>query len=241
MDIPKFYDGGQVLLRLVDPTFDTETLIFTVAGLIAAMGVNSHGVGVCCNTVSQIASSRDGLPVGCVVRKILQQKTRVDATLFIQSVRHASGQNYTIGGPDGITSLECSANKVSEFRPSPHRVFHTNHPLVNDEAEVYATSASASIPDPIVGRQPTNSETRFNAVANILGDSKSRVTVDTVKAILSDESTLVCAMRESSVPSYTAASMVAVLSKPPAIELAPGPPAVTEFKTHTFRVSRHAE
>jgi hypothetical protein len=234
MDLPKFYDGTQVLLRVKDGNSDVESLILSFAGIVATTGVNNRGVGVCCNTVSQLASSRDGLPVAFIVRTILEQDSRQDAVHFVKTVRHASEQNYTIGGPDGIVSLECSANKVAEFAPLPGRVYHTNHPLVNDDVEQRPNGPKVDVADPITGRQRPNTSIRFDAAARALANPQENMTIDAVQAILSNPESLVCAMRESPLPSFTGGSIVMELSVPPVVHLAPGPPAVTEYKTWTF-------
>jgi hypothetical protein len=233
MDLPKYYDGAQVLLRVQDAGSGVDALVLTVAGLIVTTGVNSRGVGCCCNTVSQLASSRDGLPVAFIVRHVLAQTSRADAERFVRSIHHASGQNYTIGDPGGIVSLECSATRVAAFAPLPSRVYHTNHPVVNDDLEARPDGGSASIPDPITGRQRTNTEIRFEAAGAALHDA-AEVTVDTAKGILSNRESLVCAMRETEIPSFTFGSVVMVLSAPPVMHLAPGPPAVTEYRTWAF-------
>jgi hypothetical protein len=233
MDLPKYYDGAQVLLRVEDAESGVDALILTIAGLIVTTGVNSRGVGCCCNTVSQLTSSRDGLPVAFIVRHILAQTSRADAERFVRSIRHASGQNYTIGDPGGIVSLECSATRVAAFAPLPGRVYHTNHPVVNDDLETRPDGGNTSIPDPITGRQRTNTETRFEAAAAALHDA-GKVTVDTAKGILSDPTSLVCAMLESGIPSFTFGSVVMELSAPPVMHLAPGPPAVTAYQTWAF-------
>ena len=53
-----------------------------------------------------------------IVRRTLEQPTREEALAFVRSVTHASGQNYTVGGPDGVTSLECSAASRCRIQPS---------------------------------------------------------------------------------------------------------------------------
>jgi len=232
MDLPKYYDGSQTLLYLCAPDSHTNACVWTIAGLLGAMGVNERGVGVCCNTVSQLRSSRDGLPVVCVIRKILEQPTRPSAVAFVKSVHHASGQNYTIGGPDGITSLECSANQAVEYLPLPGRVFHTNHPVVNDELEPIPAGSQPPAADPITGRQKTNSETRFSAVQSALGEAGTDLTVRDVQAVLGNPETLVCALREGATPSFTITSMVAELSVPPQLCFAPGPPSSNEYRTY---------
>jgi isopenicillin-N N-acyltransferase-like protein len=234
MDLPKFYDGAQVLMQVKDANSDLESLILTVAGLIVTTGVNSCGIACCCNTVSQLASSRDGLPVAFIVRNVLAHETRADAVRFVTSIHQASGQNYMVGGPDGITSLECSANKCVEFQPLPSRIYHTNHPVVNDDLETRPNGKSAAIPDPITGTQRCNTEIRFDAAAAALEDAPEPATAEVMKSILSNPESLICAMRDSAVPSFTFGSVVYELSVPPVLHLAPGPPAVTEYRAWTF-------
>lgn len=234
MDLPKLYDGTQVLLRVKNADSDVEAELLSFAGIIGTTGLNNCGVGVCCNTVSQLTSSRDGLPVAFIVRAILEQRTRADAEGFVRSIRHASGQNYTIGGPDGIVSLECSASEVVAFAPVPGRVYHTNHPVVNRDLEVHPNGREGNIPDPITGRQRTNTEQRFDAAEKALANLSTEVTVETMKEALSDVDSLVCVMRDGPLPSFTGGSIVMELSTPPVLHLAPGPPAVTEFRTYRF-------
>jgi hypothetical protein len=229
MDIPKFYDGSQTLLFISGSGGAGVDCVWTIAGIIGAMGVNRHGVGVCCNTVSQLAHSLDGLPVAFIVRRILDHPTRADAVAFVKSVRHASGQNYTIGGPDGITSLECSANMYLEYTPSPGIVFHTNHPVVNDERAQAGPEADPA--DRPSGDPPTNSELRFEAISRGLGHSTS-LTVETVKSLLSNAESLVCATREAPSPSFTASSMVAELGSPPVVHITGGPPHQASYATY---------
>ena len=40
---------------------------------------------------------------------------------------------FVIGGPDGIIDVECSAGKVVRYSAGSGRVWHTNHPLANDD------------------------------------------------------------------------------------------------------------
>jgi predicted choloylglycine hydrolase len=234
MDLPRYYDGSQVLLRIQGEENETDVLIFTAAGLLATCGLNRHGVGICCNTVAQLSFSSDGLPVICVVRRVLEQETRSDAVTFVKSVCHASGQNYTIGGPDGATALECSANGVAEFRALPTRVFHTNHPLASEDLNDAARQAREADTDR--ERQGlsvlSNSELRFQAVSKALSNADETVTVDGVASILS--ASPVCVSRTPDGGGITFGSLIMELSVPPVLHLAPGPPAETAYAEHRF-------
>src|SRR5208283_3140745 len=69
------------------------------------------------------------------LRGVLQQETEEAAIDFLRRVKHASGQNYIVGGPSKVYDYECSTNKVVQFTPSagPDVVWHTKHPLVSDD------------------------------------------------------------------------------------------------------------
>ena len=80
-------------------------------------GPSLKTIGICCNELPQLNHAADGLPVAFVHRGVLAQSTLDDAVAFIQQIKHATGQNYMIGGPQKIVTYECSANKVSQFVP----------------------------------------------------------------------------------------------------------------------------
>ena len=233
MDIPKFYDGSQTLLFMSASGSEAEDCVWTVAGAIGFMGVNGHGVGVCCNTVSQLASSRDGLPVAFIVRTILELPRRWKAVTRVKSFRHASGQNYTIGDPMGVTSLECSTKRFVRFIPLPGRLYHTNHPVVNLDLEA-AAAPTESAAKTGADSATSDSEIRFAAISRALEAAGPAVTVEDVEAMLGDARSPVCVMRDGPKRSFTATSMVVELSEPPVVHLAPGPPASVPYETYAL-------
>ncbi len=185
LDLPSYFDGFQTLLRIKNQNSGLESFILTVSGFIAACGLNSKSVGICCNTLLQLNQRPDGLPVAFIVRKVLEQPGYAEAVKFIHEIKHASGQNYTIGGPDEIGCFECSANKVSQFVPTgvTGRVYHTNHPLVNDDQGIYQDILK-ELPAKDRPKVPGNSEIRLSSLENRLKDSSQEVTVETIKSIL---------------------------------------------------------
>jgi hypothetical protein len=94
MDMPGWCDGHQVLLHVIDPSSPVEVFAFTVAGKISLCGMNSAGLGMCCNTLSQLDYARDGLPEDFVVRGFLERASLAAGLEFLRTVPHASGQNY---------------------------------------------------------------------------------------------------------------------------------------------------
>jgi len=135
LDVETFRDGFQVVLHIADTSSETEALIASVAGLIGLNGLNNKGIGVCVNALLPLNSRTDGLPVACVVRGVLSCASAQQARDFLRRIPHACGQNYLVGGPDGVIDLECSANQVVEYRPGewPGVVWHANMPLANDD------------------------------------------------------------------------------------------------------------
>ena len=71
MDIEKYTDGYQILVRLERTITRPEQLILTHPGLIALNGLNETGIGACMNTLMQLEASSKGLPVAFIVRRIL--------------------------------------------------------------------------------------------------------------------------------------------------------------------------
>ena len=135
MDIPTFYHGFQMVMKIIEPETGHESLILTFPGHLGITGMNNRGVSINCNTLIQLSYGTEGLPVTYVVRAVTNCTTQEEAIDLVRSARHASGQNYLIGGPERPVSLECSAGAVEEFRPFPGAPFtyHTNHPLVNKD------------------------------------------------------------------------------------------------------------
>lgn len=170
LDVETFRDGFQVVLHITDPVSRTEALVASVAGLIGFNGMNNRGVGLCVNTLLPLNSRTDGLPVACVVRGVLSCASAAEARDFLRRVPHACGQNYLVGGPDGVFDLECSANQVVEYRPDEGNgaVWHANLPLANDD---YTPDFRAASDKPPSSPYRQSSQTRFQAVARRLGQT----------------------------------------------------------------------
>ncbi|WP_298369319.1 C45 family peptidase [uncultured Lutibacter sp.] len=135
MDIPQFYHGFQTVLKISEPNSDKETMVLTMPGHLGITGMNNRLVSINCNTLMQLDYRKTGLPVTFIVRGVLDKNTQEEALNFINKIEHASGQNFIIGGAEKVYSLECSANKVAEYRPFKNSFFtyHTNHPMSNTD------------------------------------------------------------------------------------------------------------
>ena len=237
MDIGGFYNSYQTLLHIKYPDSDLETLVFTCAGLVALNGVNNKAVGVTVNTLSQLAHSDNGLPVAFVIRGLLEQKNQEDAVRFLHGVKHASGQNYIIGGKEKIYDFEASAGKVSRYVPFKNAgvVYHTNHPLANDD---YTARFRRWLTTNDLGEIANSSSgTRFQLLEEKLKARSGLLEVNAIKAILKScdsDRFPVCVSYRNERELFTFGSVVIIFSEKPELQLAAGPPNSTEYVTFSF-------
>lgn len=236
MDLESFRQGFQILFRIKYDESDLECFVFTCAGLIITNGMNNKSIGVCVNAVSQLSYSREGLPVAFVVRGILEQTTLDNAVEFVKTVKHASGQNYVIGGPENVVDFEASSTKLIEYAPSPntHAIYHTNHPIVNDDYNrKYKEFLEKSN-----GNEESDSDSfvRLQSLEVRLKEVE-KIDVEIIKSILSSKDTAknpVCRPYDKSNPYFTFGCTIMVLSESPELHVAPGPPDITPFQIFRF-------
>jgi predicted choloylglycine hydrolase len=234
LDLEAFRDGFQVVLHIAANHSLPEQFIFTCAGLIAANGVNNRSIAIACNTLLQLSASRDGLPVAFVVRGVLAQISPENALKFLQGIKHASGQNYILGARDQVFDFEASANKVVEFRPAMDGsiVYHTNHPLVNDDLKPWYLSmkqVAALFPE---GKSQGDSETRLASVEKRLRQPASGIDEGVIKETLRSRDSSrhpVCRSRKEGDPVFTFGATIMTLSDNPSLEVTMGPPDANEF------------
>jgi isopenicillin-N N-acyltransferase-like protein len=236
MDLESFRQGFQVLLHIKHDNSDLESFVFTCAGLIITNGMNNKSIGVCVNTVAQLSYSKDGLPVAFVVRGILERTSLEAAVEFVKTVKHASGQNYCIGGPEKVYDFEASASKVVDYSSAPeiHVIYHTNHPLVNDDYNrIYKEFLSKSEEGE---HFHPNSYARFQSLDKRLKTAQE-IDIETIKSTLSSKDTAenpVCRSYDKAQPFFTFGCTIMVLSESPELHVAPGPPDVTPFQVFRF-------
>ncbi len=232
MDIEAFHDGSQVLLRSRPKGNTPDSLVLTTAGMIGLTGLNSSGVGVCVNTLAELAPSPSGLPVAFVIRGVLTCRTLDAADEFLRAVTHASGQNYMVGAPNGLLDRECSASQVRGVEPTAHRIIHTNHPLVNDDVATDRPKVGAATQR--TQRPPSTTRERYDLLAAGVVGCEDPLTVARLQEVLSDRSAPVSVVPSGEGDFMTFASVVMELSENPVLHLAPGPPDRTEYEAHAF-------
>ena len=213
MDIPRVHDGTQAVLRVSDES-GLEVSVLIYAGMIGLTGCNSAGVALVVNNLDMLPGSLTGLPVSCVTRGILKQRTLAEATAFALRVPHATGQHYGMASPDGEASVEGWATGVAELEIGDTLV-HTNHPLYTDEP----------VGDIEDRYQWSRTRERLDYVA---GEIDACQEVGDLQRVLSDRSVPVSI--EANGNSMTFGAVIYECSVPAKMWATPGPPHLHAFQ-----------
>ncbi len=243
MDMPDYLDNYQVVLHIKDDQSDVESFIFSVAGLLALNGANNHSLGIVCNNLSQLNHTKDGLPVAYVHRGVLEKGSYSEAVSFLESIQHASGQNYLLGSPSGIIDLECSANQVEKYsHPGRDRsICHTNHPFANtdlriDTAEGGPTTHASIKSD---GIKDLDSRIRFSVLYDQLAiyEKSEQANKDLAVRLLSSHDSVSHPVCRHSSPGnnwMTIGTSIMCLDEHPQLYICPGPPCTARFTQYSF-------
>jgi isopenicillin-N N-acyltransferase-like protein len=227
LDIPGFYHGYQTVLRIRERGTDLDALVLTIPGVVAANGLNSRGVGVCVNAVTQLAYTTDGLPVAFIIRGILKKRSFGEASEFLRAIKPAAPQNYVLGGPDGMASFELAGNRIAPFVPfvGAALTYHTNHPMVNENFNpkfLELMKARGGSLERLKGSCP-----RFNFLRKMLGDNSAALGLEELKSLYRD--------RKSGVNNAeTYACTIMLLGDDPELHIAPGRPDKEPFQVLAF-------
>lgn len=153
-------------------------LTLTEAGMLAKIGFNAHGVGVCLNILRSVFDgAKPGIPVHILLRALLGRSSVHDAIAFCSKL--------SFGGSSGILMVDRSGDAASlEFSPKGLRVVrgegatlcHTNHFLHPEATSWQATQV------PNLSSLPRLERARQHAAA------RPKHGVEDLKRLLRDES-----------------------------------------------------
>jgi isopenicillin-N N-acyltransferase like protein len=242
LDTPAIYHGKQTLLKQRFTDSPLEALIITEPGLVGICGMNNLGLGVCQNTLAnQMNRSRQGLAAMLVIRGVLSQPSLEKAVEFLKTIRHASGINYALGDPLGVADYECSPHHVCRYVPLnvPEWIFHTNHPLVNDD--LYPLHLLSMPLQKTFQFFISNSTTRFSALQKRVVNTNGPISVESVKTILcshDSEDFPICRHERPELGPMggrTNNSIIMLLSAQPEMYLAAGEPCQSEYRKFDFQ------
>jgi predicted choloylglycine hydrolase len=200
--------------------------------------MNENGIGVNPNTLMELQSSTDGLPVAYVIRGILSQEKSEEVVPFIYSVKHASGQNYVIGIRDSVYDFEASANRIVRFyarTEQPGIVYHTNHALVNHDVKTWYLKYHKAV---LAGEtKDWNSEVRYSTLQKRLGRPVQEVSSEEIKSALrskDDEKNPVCHTYREGDNVFTFSSVIYTLTGKCSVQVTKGSPDQSEYQEHFF-------
>ncbi|MGE0803113.1 MAG: C45 family autoproteolytic acyltransferase/hydrolase [Lautropia sp.] len=147
------------------------------AGMLAKVGVNAAGLGLCTNTlVSSEDAGQRGVPYHVLLRALLDVASVDEAARCLGSTRRALSANYLVADRGGsAANFETTAGGAGEIRitrPQAGRLAHANHFLDPGFARI----------DAFVGHAQ-HSLTRLDAMARGLAEP-SPLSVARLQAIL---------------------------------------------------------
>ena len=131
-----------VLLR-VRNTRGTSCLTLTEAGMLAKIGLNSRGFGVCLNILrSSDDGSHPGVPVHVLLRALLGCDSLADAVAFASKLSFGASSNVLCADAAGDSAaLEFSPRGLEVLRGADAALCHTNHFLAPAAARHQASLA----------------------------------------------------------------------------------------------------
>ena len=109
------------------PQDGPDVLQIVEAGIIAKMGFNSAGIGLCTNALVT-ADWRVGVPYHAILWRILKARSMAEAIGAVTGPARGSAANYLIGHRDGeAVDLEATPGGLNVIFPRDGIISHANH------------------------------------------------------------------------------------------------------------------
>jgi isopenicillin-N N-acyltransferase-like protein len=220
---------------LVDVRRDDKPSFATVveAGMLAKVGLNAAGFGLCTNTlVSERDADRPGVPYHVMLRALLDSESVGDAARTLGSVPRALSANYLVADRSGdainFETIAGGSDELQATRPQAGLLAHANH---------FLTPTFAAI-DAYVAKSP-HSRTRLAAMWKGLRDDE-RLSVRRLQAILRDHDHApngICSHPDPAAhPLYARTTVASIVSDLTTGELwfTDGPPCASAYEPYRF-------
>jgi len=176
-------DEKHLVLIRGKPEGEPAFLAMTLGGLQIDCGLSSAGISVTQNLLPQ-RDVRIGVPKEFVARKILASKTIGEAIRAALPEKRGSSYNNNLCDSSGeIYSLEGSATDFCALYAHEGYIVHTNHYLSQKMAKYEAAFKKTKDKSPGAA---ANSIIRYNRALRLLKRGLGKVTVASLKKILSD-------------------------------------------------------
>lgn len=149
-------------------------MMFLEAGLIANLGLNSHGIGLCHNAL--VTEKRSiGVPTIVLRRTLLHSVSFGEAIATILRARRTCAVNYMIAHEHGeVIDLEAAVGDLGCLYPENGILTHSNHIVSGIRVNDLGPNA---FPDTLF---------RFKRAHNLLARKRGSIGVADLKEVLSD-------------------------------------------------------
>jgi isopenicillin-N N-acyltransferase-like protein len=112
------------------PKRGTETIQFTLAGVLGLVGKNEHGLSVFMNILLTSEKIAKGVPAYLLLRLAMEERNLAGALRMLKGKNRASSFNYLISDASGkACNVEASHEQFLPERVSGGYYVHTNHCL----------------------------------------------------------------------------------------------------------------
>ena len=158
-----------VILHIQEPD-GTRIIGLTEAGQLIREGFNSHGVGLCNNSLQSIYDSNGiGIPVTFLRRKVFTCKTFEEAKKLLLTARRSVSNNMLLASKEGrAVDIEAYPNGGDIIEPVDGIVTHANHFVVNP------------------GLNALEGSPRGDRLRELLMEKHGSITVDYIKKCMCD-------------------------------------------------------
>ncbi|MFZ1908943.1 MAG: C45 family peptidase [Burkholderiales bacterium] len=218
--------GALVVLRVRGPGAPA-CLTLTEAGMLAKIGLNEHGFGVCLNILRSSADGdRAGTPVHPLLRALLGCRDVAEAIGMTRALGFSASSNVLCADASGdAANLEFSPAGLQVVRSEGGALCHTNH-FLSPDGERGQTALAPSL----------SSVPRLTR-ARALVENRIRIDVSDLKQILRDETDgllSICRRPDSSLPVAARIESVASVVMELAagrMHVAPGVPSLVDYES----------
>lgn len=173
--IDPWLDGDCTTLTRFVQKDAPNALIYTYAGAPAMMGINSAGLSLCLNALG-FDAPKIGVPMLCVVREVMNQKSIDDAIAAIERAERAFALNFIMASPKEISNVESNPMKV-EVTKSADLLYHANH-YIFCPVEGFSEAKSPEY--------RKNSTSRCNRMQDLIESNKGKLTLPMLEGFLRD-------------------------------------------------------
>ena len=221
---------------LLDVERDDQPSFATIveAGMLAKVGMNAAGFGLCTNTlVSERDAHRPGVPYHVMLRALLDAESVEDAQRLLGSAERALSANYLVADKTGhamnFETIAGGEDEIHATRPCDGLLAHSNHFLAPAFCDI----------DAYVGNSP-HSRTRLSDMRQGLRHAR-RPSVATMQQVLrshAHEPNGICSHPDPAAhPMYARTTVASFIADVTSGEFwfTDGPPCRSEYETYRLR------